>query len=81
MVGGGALLSGLIERIEERTNLPVEIAVTTQGLNNASLYAASIGLAQTRYLARRTKKLSVKSLKNFKETFVNTVREVCQEYF
>ncbi len=81
MVGGAALLPGLIERIEERTNLPVAMGAATNGLNNAVIYAGSIGLAQMHYLKRKDETLDIRQVKNFKDRIVNALKDVAQEYF
>ena len=81
MVGGSSLLPGLLERIEERVNLPVAMGAATKGLNNAALYASSIGLAQMHYLKSRRETIDIKSAKNFKDKIVQTVKDLCQEYF
>ncbi len=49
MVGGGSLLSGLLERIERQTQLPVRIGKVNRAvnrLNSPAIYCASVGLAQ-----------------------------------
>jgi len=81
MVGGGALLPGAIERIEERINTPVRMGAATPGLNNSAVYAASIGLARMHYLKKKEEAIGIKTPLNFKDKIVNSVRELCQEYF
>ena len=81
MVGGGSLLTGAIERIEERVNTPVRMGPTTQGLNNSAIYAASIGLGRMHYLKKKEDAIGIKTPLNFKDKIVNSVRELCQEYF
>ncbi|MBF0504714.1 MAG: cell division protein FtsA [Candidatus Omnitrophica bacterium] len=81
MVGGGALLPGLIERIEERVNAPVRMGVATQGLNNAALYAASIGLGRMHYLKKTQESIGVKTPQNIKDKILISIKELCQEYF
>ena len=81
MVGGGALLPGLIERIEERVNAPVRMGAATPGLNNAALYAASIGLARMHYLKKTREAIGIKTPRNLKDKIVTSVKELCQEYF
>ena len=81
MVGGGALLPGAIERIEERINTPVRMGAATPGLNNAAVYAASIGLGRMNYLKRKEESIGIKTPLNFKDKVVNSVKELCQEYF
>jgi cell division protein FtsA len=81
IVGGGSLLPGLIERIEERVNMTVRMGVATPGLNNAAVYAASIGLSRMRYLKKKEESIGIKTPLNFKDKIVNSVKELCQEYF
>jgi cell division protein FtsA len=81
MVGGGALLPGAIERIEERVNTPVRMGAATPGLNNAATYAASIGLGRMHYLKKKEEAIGIKTPLNFKDKIVNSVKELCQEYF
>ncbi|MDE2028903.1 MAG: cell division protein FtsA [Candidatus Omnitrophica bacterium] len=81
MVGGGSLLTGAIERIEERVNRPVRMGASTPGLNNAPVYAAAIGLGRMHYLKKKQESLNIKTPAAFKDKIVNSVRELCQEYF
>jgi len=81
MVGGGALLPGAIERIEERINTPVRMGAATPGLNNAAVYAASIGLGRMHYLKKKEDSIGIKTPLNIKDRIVNSVKELCQEYF
>ena len=81
MVGGASLLPGVIERIEERINAPVRMGAATPGLNNSAVYAASIGLGRMHYLKKKEEGISIKTPLNFKDKVVNSVKELCQEYF
>jgi cell division protein FtsA len=81
MVGGGSLLPGAIERIEERINTPVRMGAATPGLNNAAVYAASIGLGRMHYLKKKQESIGIKTPLTFKDKIVNGVMELCQEYF
>jgi cell division protein FtsA len=81
MTGGGALLPGAIERIEERVNLPVRMGASTPGLHNSAVFAASIGLARMHYLKKIGEGIGIKTPLNFKDKIVNSVKELCQEYF
>jgi cell division protein FtsA len=81
MVGGGSLLPGAIERIEERVNTVVRMGAATPGLNNAAVYAASIGLGRMHYLKKKEESIGIKTPLNFKDKIVNSVKELCQEYF
>lgn len=81
MVGGGSLLPGAIERIEERVNTTVRMGAATPGLNNSALYAASIGLARMHYLKKKQESIGIKTPLNFRDKIINSVKELCQEYF
>ena len=81
MVGGGSLLPGLMERIEERTNLLVQMGVATNGLNNPAIYAPVIGLGQMHYIQHKQRVIDLKSPVNLKDRLVSSVRDLCQEYF
>jgi len=81
MVGGASLLPGAIERIEERVNAPVRMGGATAGLNNSAVYAASIGLGRMHYLKKKEESIGIKTPLNFKDKIVNSVKELCQEYF
>lgn len=84
MAGGGALLPGLPERIEEEANLPVKIGkvnIAVKRLRNAAKYSSAVGLAKkgwqeafglTSHLNGHLEKAS---------SLVNRVKELYQEYF
>ncbi len=85
MVGGGSLLPGLIERIEQSTNLLVRMGklnCIAKNLNNTAMFSSVIGLAQGGF-----DKLAVFSMnsngqeKNFVSRICNHIKEVYQEYF
>jgi cell division protein FtsA len=81
MVGGGSLLPGLIERIEEVTNLTVSTGMLTKGLNNSALYAGVIGLAQTNCTRSLNLAMAAKTPKHWTATISNSFKELYQEYF
>jgi cell division protein FtsA len=81
MVGGGSLLPGLIERIEEATNLSVTTGMLTKGLNNSALYAGVIGLAQMNCTQTLNLALAAKTPKHWTATLSNSFKELYQEYF
>lgn len=80
MVGGGSLLPGLMERIEKRLNMPTSLGVT-KGLNNAALFAGSIGLSQMNYYKNLKETVDIKAPRDWKNKLVERVKELCQEYF
>ena len=84
MVGGGALLSGLIERIEKEVNLPVKIgkiSVEAAAINHAPVYTACVGLTQMGFLKFIDRPLSPQAPKNWVAGMSNRVRELYEEYF
>ncbi len=80
VVGGGALLPGLMERIEARLRMPVRMG-TTKGLNNAALFSSAIGLAQLGYMNNLQQTVDFKTPGEVKHKLIERVRELCQEYF
>ena len=76
MIGGGSLLPGLMERIEERTHLMVQMGVATNGLNNPAIYAPVIGLAQMHYIRNKQKSIDLKAPMTFKDKVVGAVRDL-----
>lgn len=84
MVGGGALLPGLIERIEHRTNLPVgmgKINIDTAKIAPAAHYAAAVGLAQMGLVKSADPMHMAGSQGNWMANVSNKVKEAYQEYF
>ena len=80
MIGGGALMPGLMERIEGRLKMPVSLGIT-KGLNHAALYAGAIGLAQMSYFKNRKESLDLRMPLEMKNKMFERVKELCQEYF
>lgn len=83
--GGGALLPGLAERIEQTTTLPVkvgQIQVTAKRLSHAPKFAASVGvaLAGAEY-SHRNASSSTNGHAGWPGRVVNKVRELYNEYF
>jgi cell division protein FtsA len=81
IVGGTALLPGLIERIEQRTNLTVSLGIATKGLQNPSIFAGAIGLAQMNYSEKKEKVVNIKTTQNWVKNLYGKFEELCQEYF
>ena len=85
VIGGGALLPGLMERIGQETNFTVKLGkinFVAQGfLSNAALYTSVAGLVQAGFGKSR------KAISTFKENlawpqlFGQKVKELYQEYF
>ena len=81
MVGGGALLAGLMERVEERVNLPVGMGVPARGLNNVSVFAGAIGLAQMDYMRSNETAIHWNRAGDVRNKAWSYLKEMCQEYF
>ncbi len=81
MAGGGSLLPGLMERIEERVNLPVTMGTPAKGLNNVAVFAGAIGLAQINYFKNAQESLQWSTPGEVKKRFFGQIKEICQEYF
>lgn len=81
MVGGGVLLPGLMERVEERVNLPVRLGVGAKGLNNVSVFAGAIGLAQMDYVRDTETSIRWNTAGDVRNKAWSYLKEMCQEYF
>ncbi len=81
VVGGTALLPGLIERIEQMTNLNVSLGIATKGLQNPSIFAGAIGLAQMNYTQKKIEEVNLNTTKSWVKKAFTKFEEVCQEYF
>lgn len=85
VIGGGALLPGLIDRMHEKIKMPVKLAKinidSVKPLANPSIFASVIGLAQ------RGRIKGTRSLRNETEhahwtkSFLSRVKDIYQEYF
>lgn len=84
LIGGGSLLPGLMERIEEATQLSVsmgKVRSMTNTWHGAAVYAASIGTAQ---LAAQTAAKSINLSNTFRSgdaSVVTKIKELYHEYF
>lgn len=84
MVGGGSLLPGLPERIEQIINMPVKlgkISVSDKKLYNASKYAAAVGLAQLGINKAYGFSAETDGRSSFASRIANRIKELYQEYF
>lgn len=84
MVGGGSMLSGLAERIEQNANMPVKIGrihIAGKRLQHAAKYSASVGLALTGFNQNFTFSHQSKGHANAAAHFVSKIKELYQEYF
>lgn len=80
VAGGGALLPGLMERIEGRVTVPVTLGAT-KGLNQAALFAGAIGLSQMHYVRNLRETVDLKTPLDWKNKAFERLKEMCQEYF
>ncbi len=55
--------------------------IATTGLQNPSIFAGAIGLAQMNYSQRKNKAVNLKTTKNWVKNFFFKFEELCQEYF
>ncbi len=84
MAGGGSLLPGLLEQVEQATAMTVKfgkITLLTKRLSHACRYASAVGLAQAG--AMRTAGLGqhAQSHPNWAAALGSKVRELYEEYF
>jgi cell division protein FtsA len=85
MVGGGALLTGLIERIGQDLNLSVKLGkiniMSQKNLCNAAIFASSVGSAFCGY--KRSLKFShnLQEQMNWRKLLANRIKELYEEYF
>ncbi len=85
MVGGGALLPGLIERIEEQTKLSVSLAqlqqLTPRNLSNAAVFATSVSVAHRGWQYQDEGALSAQQHLEWGRRLINKVKDIYFEYF
>lgn len=84
VVGGGALLNGLLDRLKETLGMPVQIG-NIQGaqksLQNVALFSSVIGLAKSGTVDFYVKGGSDADGENVFEKTLNRVRRLYEEYF
>lgn len=84
LAGGGSLLPGLEERIEQAAKLPVKaakISLNSKRLQHAAKYCAAVGLAGSGLTRAMGAVSAQEGAMTFKQSFSNKVRELYQEYF
>ncbi|MFH0753157.1 MAG: cell division protein FtsA [Candidatus Omnitrophota bacterium] len=81
VVGGGALLAGLMERIENDMHMPVVVGRNIPGLNSAAIYCVSTGLAEMGYKNTVRYKLDVQKPKDWLGRMKAKAEELSNEYF
>jgi cell division protein FtsA len=84
MVGGGSLLSGLLEWIEEHTHLPVrmgKLSMPALKVNHTFSYISAIGLAREGFYKTMRGGLQPQRQGRLWEGLSHRIRELYQEYF
>ncbi len=84
IIGGGSLLPGLEERIEQAAKMPVKVGkinITTKRLPYAAKYCAAVGLAQLGMAYTSGRLASQDGNVGLKQRISNKVVELYQEYF
>jgi len=85
MIGGGSLLTGLIERIEEKTKLNVSLAqinnINQRNVSNSALFSTAISLAQKGFEDSKENINTRNGHSNWSEKLTNKVKELYMEYF
>jgi len=84
LIGGGALLPGLIERIEQETKMNVRLGqftIDAQKLGNAALYSTVIGLAYHGFTKYKSNAGSINGQAPWGKFLVEKMRELYVEYF
>lgn len=81
MAGGGALLTGLMERVENSIGLPVTMARNIPGLNNSSLYSMATSLAEAGYKGSLRYVFDTRKPKDWFDVVKSKALELCNEYF
>jgi cell division protein FtsA len=85
VVGGGALLNGLMERIAQSNNTTVKLGhlqiKTQEKFINSMVYAPAVGIAICGYQKNHRQKLFPVSSNGWKKDLMNKMMELYQEYF
>jgi len=85
MIGGGSLLSGLIERLEKNASYSIQLGkikiMRDKNLSNSAVLAPVAGLAMLGYKRSLGYSLSTNGHAHWTKRIANRVREVYHEYF
>lgn len=85
MIGGGALLPGLIERIAQQTNMEVRLGKihvnAKKQFGSSALFSPVVGLAQNGYKKTLSYSISPNGHTHWAQFVADKVREMYQEYF
>jgi cell division protein FtsA len=85
VIGGGALLAGLIERIGQDMKVPVKLGQMNMSahktLSHTALFSSVVGLAQSGFKQSFRYSISPDDQQPWTKAFTSRVRELYQEYF
>lgn len=81
MVGGGALLPGIIERVEATFGMPVVLGRGISGLNNASAYCVCTSIAELAYKGSPRYQFDTRTARDWWSVLKKNIEELCNEYF
>jgi len=84
LVGGGALLSGLPERLEQEIHMPIQsgrIQIALRKLNYAPKFAAAVGLSQIALASDSGIPQTLSQKRKHFSRLLHSVTELYQEYF
>ncbi|OGX24805.1 MAG: cell division protein FtsA [Omnitrophica WOR_2 bacterium RIFCSPHIGHO2_01_FULL_48_9] len=84
LIGGGAVLPGLLERLEESINFPVaagKMKATNNSPHSVAVYSPAVGLAQLGAHNSFATGLPTNGQLADRNPFINKVKEFYQEYF
>jgi len=85
MIGGGSLLSGLIEKVHVDVGLPVKLCKlnikSEINFGTSSIFSASVGLARSGFRKTFGYTVSSNGQSDWGRRIVNRIRDIYQEYF
>ncbi len=81
VVGGGALLAGVMERVEFEMRMPVTLGRNIPGLNTAAVYCVSTSIAEAGYKKMFRYRLDSQKPKDLWTAARNKAIEISNEYF
>ena len=85
VIGGGSLLSGLMERLGQEMKLPISMAqmngAAKKGVESAALFCPSFGLAQSIFKRSSDYLISSNSQTPWAKRLMSKLADVYQEYF
>lgn len=83
MIGGGSLLTGLIERLSQATRHPARLAkmnvASARSPGNAALFAGVVGLAKSGF--KQSLRYALSPDGHWRANFLNRFKELYHEYF